>query len=269
MAESIAGKTESKTLRETLINIRSTLIDNKKKISSKLNSELGMQPQFYSELSDNIEILKEEYLIKIKNKIEVTPTFGPAINDYFSKCFETNIKMDKPTIIAEIEELKAYTQIKKPEAEKQTETIFTNIKALEANKILTDLDTQETRPVIPLVNANKIGKKKEPVDEMVNDIAVNEVNETLTSLPVFRSSRLQMMEEKKRKAQEEAAKKAAEEERKREEEKLKKKEKIKEATLKRQPKKGGKRTFKKNTKYSTYKKRKHQRKNKSISKKRD
>jgi hypothetical protein len=268
IAESVAGKSESKTLRETLINIRSTLINNKKNISSKLNLELGMQPQFYSELSDKIEILKEEYLIKIKNKIEDTPTFGKAINDYFSKCFETNIKMDKPTIIAEIEELKADAEEKKPEAEQQVETIFINIKAAEANEILKELDTQETLPVIPLEKAKKLGKKKEIVEESVNDMAIDEVKETLTSVvPVFKSSRLQIMEEKRRKAQEEAA----EEERKRKEAELKKKEQIRAATLKRlnpQPK-GGKRTLKKNTKYSTYKKRKHQRQNKSISKKRD
>ena len=265
MAESVAGKTESKTLRETLINIRSTLINNKKNISSKLNLELGMQPQFYSELSDKIEILKEEYLIKIKNKIEDTQTFGKAINDYFSKCFETNIKMDKPTIIAEIEELKADTQDKNPELEQQVETIFINIKAAEANEILKEVDTQETLPVIPLEKAKKIGKKKEIVDENVNDMAIDEVKETLTTVvPVFKSSRLQIIEEKRRKAQEEAA----EEERKRKEAELKKKEQIRAATLKRQQK-GGKRTLKKNTKYSTYKKRKHHRQNKSISKKRD
>jgi hypothetical protein len=266
MAESVAGKSESKTLRETLINIRSTLINNKKNISSKLNLELGMQPQFYSELSDKIEILKEEYLIKIKNKIEDIPTFGKAINDYFSKCFETNIKMDKPTIIADIEELKANAEEKKPEAEQQVETIFINIKAAKANKILKELDTQETLPVIPLEKAKTLGKKNEIVEESVNDMAIDEVKETLTNVvPVFKSSRLQIMEEKRRKAQEEAA----EEERKRKEAELKKKEQIRAATLKRQPIKGGKRTLKKNTKYSTYKKRKHQRQNKSISKKRD
>ena len=260
MAESVAGKSESKTLRESLINIRSTLINNKKNISSKLNVELGMQPQFYSELSDKIEILKEEYLIKIKNKIADTPTFGNAINDYFSKCFETNIKMDKTSIISEIEEQKVETE------EETNTTIFTNIKALEANKILRDLDIPETLPVIPLEKKKKLGKKKEIVEEMINDIAVIEVKETLTSVvPVFRSSRIQMMEEKRRKAQEEAA----EEERQRKEAELKKKELIRAATLKRHEKKGGKRTLKKNTKYSTYKKRKHQRQNKNISKKRD
>jgi hypothetical protein len=266
MAESVAGKTEAQTLRSKLTQIRSTLLNNKTQLSSILNAELAIQPQFYAELSNVIEVLKEEYLIKIKNKIEDIPTFGKAINDYFSKCFETNIKMDKPTIIAEIEELKADAEEKKPEAEQQVETIFINIKAAEANEILKELDTQETLPVIPLEKAKKLGKKKEIVEESVNDMAIAEVKETLTSVvPVFKSSRLQIMEEKRRKAQEEAA----EEERKRKEAELKKKEQIRAATLKRQPIKGGKRTLKKNTKYSTYKKRKHQRQNKSISKKRD
>jgi len=156
IAETAASTTdsESKTLRDDLLNIRSSMLTTKIKLSSKLISELDMPAELYTELINNIENIKKGYLDKLKDKIYELPNFGPALNDFFSKSFETNINDEK-----------------------------FNSKAVVANSVLEELEIQEN-PSTPKKEELKktIGRKKNIKEETEDNIALNSVFGALNAI---------------------------------------------------------------------------------------
>jgi len=170
IAVSAPGKSESKGFSDELIDTRERMLNIKLELSSKFRNDLNIPLELYSELINNIEIFKKDYLNKMKQKIDEIPNYGPAINDFFSKCFETNIKNEK--IID--------TNIKD---EKMNSKINT------ANSILKELEIEKT-PSTPKRDElkNTVGTKTPKKVEAENNIVISTVIETLNNITTSKKS---------------------------------------------------------------------------------
>ena len=141
-------KSEKTSLREELLLMYSRLITIKKGLSTTMIRELKMDSTFYREIAEKIEDLKLEYYINLQNKINEIDKIGPALNDFFAKCFKIteSVKREKGEndniLISEIsevlqdekiEEIPSVFQFEKPKSvlgkkeKKQTEIILEKI----------------------------------------------------------------------------------------------------------------------------------------------
>jgi len=138
-------KSEKTSLREELLLMYSRLITIKKGLSTTMIRELKMDSTFYREIAEKIEDLKREYYINLQNKINEIDKIGPALNDFFAKCFKVTepVKSENNDILIseisevlqdeKIEEIPSVFQFEQPKSilgkkeKKQTETILEKI----------------------------------------------------------------------------------------------------------------------------------------------
>ena len=159
-AESVAATIgEKKSLREQLVMVYSRLISIKKELSTSMIKELDMDSTFYGELSGKIEDLKREYYVNLKTKIGAVKKFGPALNDYFAKCFKSG------------------------DADTSASSAIENIPVgliQEANAVLEELKIAEIPPVTVFeAPKQESGKKKEHVAKKKQKIVMDSVMENL------------------------------------------------------------------------------------------
>ena len=160
-SEAVASwKGEKKSLREELVMVYSRLISIKKELSVSMIKELDMDPTFYGELSGKIEDLKREYYVNLKTKINEVDKFGPALNEYFAKCFKTGDADTSPS--------SAIQDIPVGLIE-------------EANAVLEELKIAEIPPVTVFETPKQVSGKKEKasVEKKTQAIAMASVIENL------------------------------------------------------------------------------------------
>jgi len=85
----LALRTQSKreNLSEDLSKIYSKLVAIKKALTEKMTLDLHLDRSSYTNISNKIDSIRGLYLERIRGKIQEVEDFGPALNEYFDKCF--------------------------------------------------------------------------------------------------------------------------------------------------------------------------------------
>jgi len=96
---------KSKGAAETTINdklgaIYSKLITVKSALSDKMTRELRLDRNTYMSINNRIETIRNGYLDKLRSKINEVEVFGPALNEYFDKCFGNEVENDGAISVA-------------------------------------------------------------------------------------------------------------------------------------------------------------------------
>ena len=80
------------TFNDKLSAVYSKLITVKGAIAEKMTSELQLDRNGYMNISDRIDSIRNVYLDKLRSKINEVKIFGPALNEYFDKCFGNKVE---------------------------------------------------------------------------------------------------------------------------------------------------------------------------------
>jgi hypothetical protein len=88
------------TFNDKLSAVYSKLITVKGAIAEKMSSELELDRNGYMNISDRIDNIRNVYLDKLRTKINEVTIFGPALNEYFDKCFGNKVEGDGSIAIA-------------------------------------------------------------------------------------------------------------------------------------------------------------------------
>jgi hypothetical protein len=93
------GATET-TINDKLGAIYSKLITVKSALSDKMTRELRLDRNAYMSINNRIETIRNGYLDKLRSKINEVEVFGPALNEYFDKCFGNEVENDGAISVA-------------------------------------------------------------------------------------------------------------------------------------------------------------------------
>ena len=93
------GATET-TINDKLGAIYSKLITVKSALSDKMTRELRLDRNTYMSINNRIETIRNGYLDKLRSKINEVEVFGPALNEYFDKCFGNEVENDGAISVA-------------------------------------------------------------------------------------------------------------------------------------------------------------------------